>query len=145
MSRSSTCWLCYTSIISISVLNLSLGSLHWRLLLGWIWTMNNPVMPWVAGFIEICRFPLFPFIRLKNLAERGSEGHLAQLPTQETVGSTSLRLPWLCLIKCVEFLAFQIGDTCSSAALVPLGKNVLPNVSCKPPRPQSMAIVPFYI
>lgn len=73
------------------------------------------------------------------------EGHLVQLPTQETVGSTSLRLPWLCLIKCVEFPAFQIGDTCSSAALLPLGKNVLPNVSCKPPRPQSVVIVPFYI
>jgi len=107
--------------------------------------MDNPLMPWVADFRDICHLPLFPFPRLKNLAEGSSEGHLVQIPTQETVVSTSLRLPWLCITKCVEFPSFQTRDTRSSAALVLLGKKVLPNVRCKPPRPQSMIIVPFYI
>ena len=107
--------------------------------------MDNPLMPWVADFKDTNHSLLFPFPRLKNLAEGSSGGHLVQLPTQDTVVSTSLRLPWLCLSNCVEFPSFQTRDTCSSAALLPPGKKVLPNVSRKPPRPESMATVPFYI
>lgn len=96
--------------------------------------MDNPFMPHVADFRDISHFPLFPFLRLKNLAEKRSEGHLVRLPSQETVVSTSMRLLWLYLSNCVEFPSFQTRDICSSATLFPLGKKVFPSVRCKPSR-----------
>lgn len=105
----------------------------------------NPLMQWVADFRGISHFTLFPFPSLKNLAEGSLEGHLVQFPTQETVVSTCLRLLWLCLNNCMEFSFFQTKDTCSRAALLPLSKNVLPNVRHKPARSQPTAIVPFSI
>lgn len=115
------CMLCHKRIISASILNLSLGSLHQWLLFICVYRMVNPLMSWVADFRNISHFTLFPLPSLKNPAEGSLEGHFVRFPTQETVESTCLKLLWLCLNNCMEFSSFQTRDTCSRAALLPPG------------------------